>query len=83
MLNEYSLRKRIVFENSLSFPPLIAQQRVFMKKSFSKVGLFVLLLVQVNCISAQCGPGNAPIDEIGIRLGSLTNASNFGGKFHF
>ena len=51
-------------------------------RSMSKVLLLVfVLLFGWNRLSAQCGPGNAPINEIGIRLGSLTNASNFGGKY--
>lgn len=31
-------------------------------------------------LHAQCPTGSMPVNEIGIRLGSVTNASNFGGK---
>lgn len=46
-----------------------------------KFGWFLLLLLAAfsGRLQAQCGANNMPLNEIGIRLGSVTNASNFGG----
>jgi hypothetical protein len=46
----------------------------------TRIGMFLLLLTALSSgMQAQCGATSMPVNEIGVRLGSLTNASNFGG----
>ena len=46
----------------------------------TKIGVFLLLSAAlVGSLQAQCGANSMPVNEIGVRLGSVTNASNFGG----
>lgn len=46
----------------------------------SRVGVLLLLLVAVlGGLQAQCGAPSAPQNELGVRIGSVTNSSNFGG----
>jgi hypothetical protein len=49
---------------------------------YSKMGgALMLALLWMNGTFAQCPQNNVPRNEIGIRLGSVTNASNFGGRY--
>lgn len=41
--------------------------------------LFLMLVALSGSLQAQCGANNMPVNEIGVRLGSVTNTSNFGG----
>jgi hypothetical protein len=42
--------------------------------------MILLGMVSLAGLQAQCIGNSAPVNEIGIRLGSVTNASEFGGK---
>lgn len=52
-----------------------------MKKIAAMGWIGLVLTVSALDLPAQCGPAGAPVNELGIRLASLTNASNFGGKY--
>lgn len=50
-------------------------------KKLTSFLVLVAMLATWHHVQAQCGAASAPVNEIGIRLGSLTNASNLGGKY--
>ena len=42
-------------------------------------GMLLLVAAFFGSVQAQCGAPSAPLNELGVRLGSVTNSSNFGG----
>lgn len=51
-----------------------------MRKLVGKGLLWIALIFAANGISAQCGAPSMPMNEVGVRLGSLSNASTIGGR---
>jgi hypothetical protein len=51
-------------------------------KSMMRIAVFCMLLFTAFAPAfAQCGANNIPVNEIGVRLASVTNASSFGGIY--
>jgi hypothetical protein len=62
--------------------PSYASNGTLEMRNLAKFGVLVMFALLCGTqLSAQCGANSAPVNEIGIRLGSVNNASSFGGRY--